>query len=74
MWPRIINIALGVWLMAAPAVIGDAGAARTNDVIVGALAASLALIAISEAARPARWAGFALGLCPRFATKFLKRP
>ncbi|MCP9496065.1 MAG: SPW repeat protein [Pyrinomonadaceae bacterium MAG19_C2-C3] len=62
MWLRLINIALGVWLMAASAVLGYRGAARTNDVIVGALAASFAIIAVSEATRAARWVVFVLGL------------
>ncbi len=61
MLARIINICLGVWLMAAASVLGYAGAARTNEVIVGALAASFAIIAIWEATRPVRWVNVVLG-------------
>ena len=61
MWARIINLVSGVWLMASSSVLGYAGAAKTNDVIVGACAASFAIIAMSEATRPVRWLNFALG-------------
>ena len=46
MWARIANVALGLWLMAAPAVLGYDGAARTNARIVGPIAAAFAAIAI----------------------------
>lgn len=45
---------LGIWLMAAPAVLGYGGAAETNDRIVGPLAASFAIIAVGEATRDVR--------------------
>lgn len=61
MWARLLNICLGIWLMAASGVLGYAGAAHTNDVIVGALVASFACIAIWEVTRPVRWANVALG-------------
>ncbi len=62
MWARLLNICLGVWLMAAPSVLGYGGAARTNSTVVGALAASFACVALWEATRPLRWVNFALGL------------
>ena len=62
MWPRIVNAALGLWLMAAPALLDYGGAARTNDRIVGPVAASFAVIAIWEVTRPLRWANVALGV------------
>src|SRR5215207_3520539 len=62
MWPRLVNTLVGLWLMAAPAVLDYAGAARTNDRIVGPLAASFAVIAIWEVTRPLRWANVALGV------------
>lgn len=61
MWAQIINAVLGVWLMAAPAVLGYGGAAGTNDRIVGPVAASVAVIAIWQVTRPVRWANLALG-------------
>ncbi len=62
MWPRVANAALGLWLMAAPAALGYGGAARANDRIVGPVAASLAVIAISQVTRPLRWGNVALGV------------
>lgn len=63
MWPRLLNICLGVWLMASASWLGDAGgAARANSTIVGALAASFACIAIWGATRPLRWVNLVLGL------------
>lgn len=60
--PRLLNAGLGVWLLSAPAVLGYRSAAKTNDVVVGALAASVAVIALWEVTRPLRWLNFALGL------------
>ena len=62
MWAQCINIALGIWLMAAPAILGYGGPARTNHRIVGPLAVSCAVIALWEVTRPVRWGNFALGL------------
>ena len=61
MWPRIINVALGIWLIAAPAVIGYSGPGRMNDLIVGALAVAVALIAMVPSMRWARWFNVFLG-------------
>ena len=61
MWPRLVDTLVGLWLMAAPAVLGYAGAARANDRIVGPLVASIAVIAIWEVTRPLRWTNVALG-------------
>lgn len=62
MWAQIINTALGIWLMAAPAVLGYGGAARINDRIVGPIAVTFACIAIWPATRPVRWVNLPLGL------------
>ncbi len=61
MWARILNAALGIWLMAAPAVLGYGTPAQTNDRIVGPVAASFAIIAIAEATRPVRRVNTVLG-------------
>ena len=39
MWPRLVSIALGAWLMAAPALLDYGDPARTSDRIVGPLSA-----------------------------------
>lgn len=51
MWAQIINALLGVWLMASPAMFDYHGNGRTNDVIVGPIAVTLAIIAIWEVTR-----------------------
>jgi SPW repeat len=61
MWARIASFVLGLWLMAAPAVIGYADPARTNDHIVGPVVAGFAFIAIWQLMRPLRWIGLVVG-------------
>lgn len=61
MWPRIAQIALGVWLMAAPQVLGYAGATRISSLIVAPLVVSFATVGIAEVTRPVRWANLPLG-------------
>src|SRR5690606_22839516 len=62
MWAQVINALLGVWLMAAPAVLGYSAPAAVNDRIVGPIAASFAVIAWWQATRPTRWVNLPLGL------------
>jgi hypothetical protein len=62
MWPQLVNTALGIWLMAAPAVLGYGRPASTNDHIIGPLVATFACIAIWEATRSVRWINLPLGL------------
>lgn len=54
MWARLINVALGIWLMAAPAVLGYSGAAANNDRIAGPIIAAFAFVAIWEILRDLR--------------------
>lgn len=62
MWPRMANALIGIWLLAAPDVLGYSGAQATNDRIVGPLATSVALVAIWGVTRSLRWVNVALGL------------
>lgn len=62
MWSQIASALLGVWLMAAPTVLGYGPPTRANDHIVGPMATSLAIIAIWETTRPLRWVNVGLGL------------
>src|SRR5687768_1736470 len=62
MWPQAINVALGLWLMAAPAVLAYGRPAATFDHIVGPLIATFACIALWEATRSVRWANLPLAL------------
>jgi hypothetical protein len=61
MWPRLVSLALGVWLMAAPAVLGYGEPARTNDRVVGPVVASVAVVAMAEVVRSLRWANLVAG-------------
>ena len=63
MGARIVNFLLGLWLMAAPALLGYIGTpAEVNDRIVGPLVASIAFVAIWEITRGLRWLNVGLGL------------
>lgn len=53
---------LGIWLMAAPHVLGYGGLPADHDRIAGPLAATFAWIAISSATRPLRRVVLVLGL------------
>lgn len=63
MWPRLVNVALGVWLTAAPSLLGyaDDRAALVNDQTVGPLVTSMAITAVWQVMRPVRWVNAALG-------------
>ena len=62
MWPRLINTALGVWTMAAPAVLGYGRPLATSDWIAGPLVATFAVMAIWEILRPLRLVNVPIGL------------
>jgi hypothetical protein len=51
MWAQVINVLLGIWLMASPAFFDFEGTGRTNDLIIGPMAAGFALIALWEVTR-----------------------
>ncbi|OGR84231.1 MAG: hypothetical protein A2901_06755 [Elusimicrobia bacterium RIFCSPLOWO2_01_FULL_54_10] len=59
---QILSVCVGVWMMAAPAVLGYAGAARMNDHIIGPLVIAFGTMAAWEFMRQVRWVNFALGL------------
>jgi hypothetical protein len=57
---QLAAAAVGLWLMAAPAVLAYGDPARTSDRIVGPLIASVAIVAASEVTRGVRWANLPL--------------
>ena len=61
MWARLVNTALGLWLMAAPAVLAYGDPAQINDRIAGPLAVTFAVVAIWGATRPLRRGNLAIG-------------
>jgi hypothetical protein len=62
MWAQLLGTLLGVWLMAAPVLLGYDGAAALNDSILGPVIATLAAVAAWEATRPVRWGNLPIGL------------
>ena len=61
-WNLLLCATLGVWLMAAPAVLGATGAAANVDHLVGALIVTWAVIAFGEIVRPVRLLNVLMGL------------
>lgn len=59
---RGVGVLAGIWLIAAPAVIGYSGAAANNDRIVGPIAAALAFVAAWPIAAALRWPTVPCGL------------
>jgi hypothetical protein len=61
-WNLLVSAALGAWLMAAPAVFQTQGWAAHSDHILGALVVTVAITAMAEVARAARFINVALAL------------
>jgi len=63
-WNLLVSAALGVWLMAAPAVFKSMGWAAHSNHLLGALVVTVSIIAFAEVARPVRFIniGLALGI------------
>lgn len=75
MWARLLNVAVGIWLMAAPAVLGYNGTvAADHDRMAGPLLASFACIAIWEITRSLRRVNTVIGAWLLAAPWFLGFP
>jgi uncharacterized membrane protein len=61
-WTLLVSAALGVWLMAAPAVLGITGSDADSHYLAGALVVTWAVIAFGEIARPVRLLNIPMGL------------
>ncbi len=59
---QLVCAAIGLWLMAAPALFGYAGPAAVSDYVVGPIVAAIGLVAAWEAMRELRWANLPFGL------------
>ena len=57
----LVSAALGLWLMAAPAIFQSGGFAADNDHLVGALAVTIAVIVMAEVVRVGRLLNVLLG-------------
>lgn len=62
MWPHLLAFTIGVWLTAAPTVLGLTGPTRANLYVVGPLAAATGLLAAFQVTRSVRWVYRLLGL------------
>lgn len=62
MWPRIVNMIIGFWLMVAPAIFVFEKQISDNERIIGPLVFSISCIAISESVRNFRYANSLCGL------------
>ena len=60
---QLITVALGLWLMAAPAVLDYGDPAAASDRILGPMIASFATVALWPATRPLGRVNIVLGIC-----------
>ena len=61
MWAQIINIVIGIGLMAAPAIVGFDKVASNNNHIVGPLVITFAVVSLWEINRNVRWFNIVTG-------------
>jgi hypothetical protein len=60
-WAQVVSMFLGLWLMAAPAVLGYGPPAADVHRVLGPVAAAFALMAIWGHMRPLRWMNLLFG-------------
>lgn len=61
-WTLLFSTVVGVWLMAAPSVLGTSGSPADSDHLVGALVVSIAVIAMAEIGRSVRFINVLFGV------------
>lgn len=60
-WNLVVSVALGLWLMFAPSVLGSLAPAAHSDHLVGALMVTVAMMALADVGRAARFVNVLLG-------------
>ena len=60
-WNLLVSAALGLWLVFAPFALGSTGTAAHSDHLVGALIATVAIIALAEVGRAMRFVNVLFG-------------
>lgn len=73
-WNLPLSAAIGVWLMAAPAILGIGGMAANSHYLAGALVTTWAVIAFGEVARPVRLLNIPIGIWVAVAPWLLAGP
>lgn len=61
-WTLLASTGIGVWLMAAPSVLGAGGSAADSDHLVGALVVCVSVIAMAEIGRSVRFINVLFGV------------
>ena len=61
-WNLLASVAIGLWLMAAPAVFGTIGRIAHSDHLAGALVVTVAMIALAEVGRAVRFINVLFGV------------
>ena len=61
-WTLIASTAVGIWLMAAPSVLGSEGNVAHSDHLVGSLIVTVALIALADVGRALRFVNVLFGI------------
>jgi uncharacterized membrane protein len=61
-WTLLVSAALGLWLMAAPAILEVSGTVADSNHLAGALVVTWAVIAFGEVARPIRLLNIPMGI------------
>lgn len=60
-WNLLVSVALGLWLTLAPSVLGSSAPAVHSDHLLGALIVTVAMIALADVGRAARFVNVLLG-------------
>jgi hypothetical protein len=69
---QIASVMLALWLIVSPDVLSFGDPARTATRIIGPLALLVAILAIRDVTRPARWANLATGVALLFVPWLLR--
>jgi hypothetical protein len=60
-WNLLVSVALGLWLMTSPTVFGSLGRAAHSDHLIGALVVTVAMVALADVGRAARYLNVVFG-------------
>ncbi len=61
-WNLVASIAIGIWLMASPSILGISGPVATSNYILGPLVAAFSVIGLAEVFRAVRYLNILFGI------------